>query len=285
MTPVRRSPSRAQSMPMPCRSSSWREQARDAGRRLGRLQRQDPPAVVIEREGRRRCAPSPAASRRRGTRHIRTRGERRNLRRAGTLSNRPSTRMRVPGGKRRRPLARRLAVVDLDSPAVGAPRTRLSSVSRETLAIDGSASPRKPKLVTWSIASSGSFEVACRSSASRISSGAHAAAVVGNLDQLEPARGEPHRDWFAPASSAFSISSLSALAGRSTTSPAAMRLMSSGGSLLIDMLTIPSPFGGAGEALIFRGNSGRIQWEEFNRKLSCGPLFRGLPGIRRERGF
>ena len=70
--------------------------------------------------------------------------------------------------------------------------------------------------------------------------------------------------WLAPASRAFSISSLSALAGRSTTSPAAMRLMSSGGSLLIDMLSIPTHSEGAGEALIFRGNSGRIQWEVFN---------------------
>ena len=71
---------------------------------------------------------------------------------------------------------------------------------------------------------------------------AHPAAVVGNFDELEPARVEPDRTCVAPASSEFSTSSLSALAGRSTTSPAAMRLMSSGGSLLIDMLTIPSPF-------------------------------------------
>jgi hypothetical protein len=44
---------------------------------------------------------------------------------------------------------------------------------------------------------------------------------------------------------------LSALAGRSTTSPAAMRLMSSGGSLLIDMLRLVSQSEAAGEALIF----------------------------------
>ena len=42
----------------------------------------------------------------------------------------------------------------------------------------------------------------------------------------------------APASKAFSTNSLTALAGRSTTSPAAMRLTSSEGSLLIDM---PNP--------------------------------------------
>ena len=59
----------------------------------------------------------------------------------------------------------------------------------------------------------------------------------------------------APASSAFSTSSLSALAGRSTTSPAAMRLMSSDGSLLIDMLTLLAQSEATGEALNFARNS------------------------------
>ena len=43
-------------------------------------------------------------------------------------------------------LSHRLAMVDLIRQP-SEPRTRLSSVSRETLAIDGNASPRKPKLV------------------------------------------------------------------------------------------------------------------------------------------
>ena len=74
------------------------------------------------------------------------------------------------------------------------PRTRLSNVSRDTLAIDGNASPRKPKLVTRSIASSGSFDVAWRSSARRISSGAIPRAIVGDFDQLKPAGMEADRD-------------------------------------------------------------------------------------------
>ena len=57
-----------------------------------------------------------------------------------------------------------------------------------------SASPRKPKLVTSSIWSSGSFEVAWRSSARCISARRHPAAVVDHLDQVEPARREPDRD-------------------------------------------------------------------------------------------
>src|SRR5207253_3379283 len=38
----------------------------------------------------------------------------------------------------------------------------------------------------------------------------------------------------------------------------------------------------AGEALIFRENSERIQWEVFNRQLSCGSCFRRLRGNRRD---
>ena len=66
---------------------------------------------------------------------------------------------------------------------------------------------------------------------------------------------------------------------------AAIRLMSSGGSLFIDMLTIPSPFEGAGEALIFRGNSGRIQWKELNWELSSGRLSAAFRGLSKRRGL
>ena len=51
------------------------------------------------------------------------------------------------GRQRRRPLARQPRHDRSRSRQPSAPRTRLSSVSRATLAIDGSASPRKPKLV------------------------------------------------------------------------------------------------------------------------------------------
>src|SRR5437764_1250966 len=75
--------------------------------------------------------------------------------------------------------------------------------------------------------------------------------------------------WLAPASSAFSTSSLSALAGRSTTSPAAIRLISSGGSLLIDMLRVLTQSETAGEALILRENSDDIQRSGNNRNLNA----------------
>ena len=116
-----------------------------------------------------------------------------------------------------------------------APRTRLSIVSRATLAIDGNASPRKPSVSTISIASSGSLEVACRSSASAISGGLM---PLPSSVTSSPAMPPSHKRMemrVAPASIAFSTSSLSALAGRSTTSPAAMRLIRSSGRRRIDM--------------------------------------------------
>ena len=44
------------------------------------------------------------------------------------------------------------------------------------------------------MASSGSFEVAWRSSASAISARRHAAAVVGHFDQVDAAAAQPHSD-------------------------------------------------------------------------------------------
>ena len=88
--------------------------------------------------------------------------------------------------------------------------------------------------------SSGSFEVACRSSASRISSGVIPEPSSATSMSSSPPATSLIRIVADPASRAFSTSSLRALAGRSTTSPAAMRFTSSEGSLLIDMLSIPS---------------------------------------------
>ena len=56
----------------------------------------------------------------------------------------------------------------------------------------------------------------------------HAGAVIGDPDQPPPPPSVRTSMRRAPASSAFSTSSLTADAGRSTTSPAAMRLMTDG---------------------------------------------------------
>ena len=109
---------------------------------------------------------------------------------------------------------------------------RAASVAAARLVIDsrataprlGSASPRKPKLRMSSRSEPSIFEVACRASASGRSSGAMPQpSSLTRISRLPPpAMAMSMR--VAPASSAFSTSSLTAEAGRSTTSPAAMRL-------------------------------------------------------------
>ena len=129
------------------------------------------------------------------------------------------------------------ALLDLgrrDQPS--APRTRLSIRTLATLAIDGRASPRNPRVATWSMASSGSFEVACRSSASAISAGAMPQPSSATSIRPMPPAARATAIRVAPASMAFSTSSFNALAGLSTTSPAAMRLTTCSGRRRIDTL-------------------------------------------------
>lgn len=152
------------------------------------------------------------------------RGVRRNLRRAGTLPNRSSTRMRVPGGKAAGPSSVTTPWSVTRFQPSSAPRGRLSMVRRATEPIEGSASPRKPSVETISICSSGSFEVAWRSSARAISSGRMPQPSSVTSMRSKPPEAMRTVICVAPASTAFSTSSLSAEAGRSTTSPAAMRL-------------------------------------------------------------
>src|SRR5262249_2537610 len=100
--------------------------------------------------------------------------------------------------------------------------------SRAMAPMEGSASPRKPKVVILKRSSSPSLEVACRSTAS-----VRSAAPMPSPSSLTRMRESPPATVTtsiarAPASSAFSTSSLTTLAGRSITSPAAMRLIVSG---------------------------------------------------------
>ena len=98
-------------------------------------------------------------------------------------------------------------------------------VSRATLAIDGSASPRKPKRRDLVDRVVGQLRGGVALERQRHLGRRHAAAVVGHLDPVDAARrragprsaSRRRRSRFRPVPS-------SALAGRSTTSPAAMRL-------------------------------------------------------------
>ncbi len=109
---------------------------------------------------------------------------------------------------------------------------RVSSTSRETAAIVGSASPRKPSVAIDSKSSAPLiFDVACRSKASSESSGfmPQPSSVI-RIKRLPPDSVSIRIDR-APASSAFSSNSLTTEAGRSTTSPAAILLATFSGRI------------------------------------------------------
>src|SRR5581483_5019504 len=114
--------------------------------------------------------------------------------------------------------------------------------SLATAPIDGSASPRKPSVRMRERSSSASLEVAWRSTESTRSalSMPEPSSVTRITPRPPPVATMSMRE--APASIAFSTSSLTTLAGRSTTSPAAMRLTRLGGSSRIAMTCL-----GAGE--------------------------------------
>src|SRR5690242_14918635 len=114
--------------------------------------------------------------------------------------------------------------------AASAPRFRLVIMSRLTAPIEGSASPRKPRLRMRRRSSSGSFEVQWRSTASESSSALMPMPSSTTAMRLCPPSRSVTSMRVASASMAFSTSSFTADAGRSTTSPAAMRLTRTGGN-------------------------------------------------------
>ena len=106
--------------------------------------------------------------------------------------------------------------------------------------IDGRASPRNPSERIANRSSSSSFDVACRSTQS-----ARSSALIPEPSSVTRISDSPPPTTtisicVAPASMAFSISSLTTLAGRSTTSPAAMRLIVSGLSWRIATASVSS---------------------------------------------
>ena len=152
-------------------------------------------------------------------------GDFKNFRRAGVLKKRSRTSTLVPSStgtvsrwvtsppspQRRRPAA--------------APRARLVTPKRETAQIAASASPRKPSVAIASrSASLASLEVAWRSSASGSSSAAIPTPSSATRSSAAPPSRRSTRMDRAAASTAFSTSSFTADAGRSTTSPAAILL-------------------------------------------------------------
>ena len=118
----------------------------------------------------------------------------RNLRRAGVAENSSRTSTHVPAlsaAGRTASLAPRSTTI---SCAAAASRCRDLIDSRAIDPIEGSASPRKPSVAMLKRSSSPSLEVACRSTASARSAGAHAAAVVADADEREAAGRRHHLD-------------------------------------------------------------------------------------------
>ena len=157
------------------------------------------------------------------TRAVSALSARRNLRRAGTLKKSVRTSTTVPG----RAGAGRTGRIAPPSTSISAPtstpRRQDESLNRDTLAIDASASPRNPKVEIAARSSEvATLLVACAAIASGNSSGEIPLPSSETRTSSAPPPSTSTTMRRAPASSAFSTSSFTTLAGRSTTSPAAI---------------------------------------------------------------
>ena len=157
----------------------------------------------------------------------------RNLRRAGTLQNKSLTSTSVPGGHPAALTSASVPAFTCRNVPSSESRRRVVMEKRETDAIDGIASPRKPRVSIISMSSTSRiFDVACRSSESTASSRDIPHPSSSTDASLRPPCEITTFIDFAPASSAFSTSSFTTLAGRSTTSPAAILFATAIGSTL-----------------------------------------------------
>src|ERR1700676_4032510 len=116
---------------------------------------------------------------------------------------------------------------------------RVCRSNRETAAIEGSASPRNPSVAIESKSSAvRSFDVACRSNASSASSCIiPVPSSITRIIRLPPDSTSTRIDC-APASNAFSSSSFTTEAGRSTTSPAAILFATFSASIRIRVIEL-----------------------------------------------
>ena len=147
----------------------------------------------------------------------------RNFLLAGTLQKRSRASTVVPGGHPAVPVSsREPALTTRRKPSSDSLR-RVVIVKRDTDAIEGIASPRKPNVFISSMSSTSKiFEVACRSRERSASSRVMPHPSSCTATSLRPPCAIVTLMLRAPASSAFSINSFTMDAGRSTTSPAAI---------------------------------------------------------------
>ena len=157
-----------------------------------------------------------------------------NFIRAGVLKNRSRTTMVVPTGQPAASQDRSLPPSKDRWEPSRSSRVRVSSSTRLTAAVAARASPRKPR-VPMAARSSWvrSLEVAWRRKAVRASSRLMPQPSSLTRRKLMPPFCSSTVTVLAPASMAFSTSSFTTEAGRSTTSPAAIRLARWGSSWMI----------------------------------------------------
>ena len=149
--------------------------------------------------------------------------ERRNFRLAGRLWNSPLTVTEVPGAAPTRCLRMRVPASSSTWMPESSPSARETIVTRDTAAMLGRASPRKPNVPTDSKSPSlTSLLVANRSNAVATSSSAMPMPLSVTRMYSMPPPLISTDTLLAPASSEFSTSSLTTDIGRSVTSPAAI---------------------------------------------------------------
>src|SRR6266566_2627666 len=174
----------------------------------------------------------------------------RNLRRAGVLKNSRLTLTRVPTGLPAGPAP--ICAPPSTSTRYPSPlsRGRLTASTRATAAMLASASPRNPRVrIVRRSSSERILLVACRKNASGRSTGAIPS--PSSTTSIKPWPAASILTWIrdAPASTAFSTSSFTTAAGRSTTSPAAIPSATAVGRMVMragarpvsarDMLSLP----------------------------------------------
>ena len=174
------------------------------------------------------------------------RGDLRNLRRAGVAKNSSRTTTRVPGPPGAGAASPTAPPSTRSSTACAAPAGREVIARRAAAPMLGSASPRKPRVAmrsrASSLASSGaSLEVAWRCTAMASSAASMPQPSSATSMRAMPPCSMATAMRVAPESSAFSTSSRAAAAGRSITSPAAIRLIVASLSSRMRPMTMPVP--------------------------------------------
>ena len=153
---------------------------------------------------------------------------RRNFFRAGTLKNNPLTSIDVPSGAPLSVTASIFVPVVCISVPTPLSEERVTNRKRDTLAILGKASPRKPMVATVARSPAARILlVACRSRLIKASSRSIPHPSSMTRIHCAPPLANSTSIFFAPASMLFSTSSFTMDAGRSTTSPAATWLATS----------------------------------------------------------